>query len=343
MADPTPQPEPHPDAEDQSLEALAAEDLEQGGEEPPVWEKMLPWTISLMVHVGIVMLAIFVVFVAGRVQEEDKRVVPSLRLSDNPGAPLEMPMEPMLEQELQAEARLSTQSTVVTPTLDAPSLGVGSLAGAVGDPFQSVGSQDSLQSSFMGNVGGDARSIVFVIDASGSLIDTFPFVIEELQRSIQQLSPAQSFHVIFFTGDSPRPILALNQAREMFQGTATDKARVSQWIDIDEHNVQIGGQGNPIPAITSALRFRPELVYLLSDNITGSGQFEVRRDRLLGDIRNANTNNTQICTIQFVYPDPLATDAAGQTDSTMALIAQTTGGSFRYVSEQDLQSLRGLP
>ena len=44
------------------------------------------------------------------------------------------------------------------------------------------------------------RRQVYLVDASGSLIDTLPFVLRELQQSISKLSDQQKFTVIFFQG-----------------------------------------------------------------------------------------------------------------------------------------------
>ena len=54
------------------------------------------------------------------------------------------------------------------------------------------------------------------------------------------------------------------------------------------------------------MRYRPELVFLLSDNITGRGKYEVDRADLLSMIDGANKDRkTKINCIQFIHPDSL--------------------------------------
>ena len=48
--------------------------------------------------------------------------------------------------------------------------------------------------------GVQARRVVFVVDASGSLIDTLAFVIRDLKRAVGSLNERQMFTVIFFQG-----------------------------------------------------------------------------------------------------------------------------------------------
>ena len=67
------------------------------------------------------------------------------------------------------------------------------------------------------------------------------------------------------------------------------------------------GLSNPVKAITRAIQYQPEVIFLLSDNITGQGRYEVDQKQLLAQIEHANSRSrTVINTIQFLYPDHLA-------------------------------------
>ena len=109
--------------------------------------------------------------------------------------------------------------------------------------------------------------------------------------------------------------------------SATPDAKVAalRWID---ENVIPQGLSNPLKAIETALAFKPDVIFLLSDNITGSGEFEIDRDDLLAQLDQLNpkdpkTNRrgTQISCVQFLYPDPL---------QTLQRIAQEHGGPNGY-------------
>ena len=103
---------------------------------------------------------------------------------------------------------------------------LGAVGGASGksSPFGTgvVGSGGPFQSSLYGN-GGNAKRIAYLIDASGSLIDTLPFVIMELKRSISGLSDKQSFCVIFFQGEDAIEARGATQTSGLMPATAANK------------------------------------------------------------------------------------------------------------------------
>ena len=63
-----------------------------------------------------------------------------------------------------------------------------------------------LQTEWVGAMsfaGPEPRRVVYLVDASGSMMDTYPFVIYEVRRSINTLKENQLATVIFFQ-DDPR-------------------------------------------------------------------------------------------------------------------------------------------
>src|SRR5438046_2605605 len=66
------------------------------------------------------------------------------------------------------------------------------------------------------------------------------------------------------------------------------------------------GLSQPFEALKRALSYKPDLLFILSDNITGQGKYEVDQKRLLAEIQAANRGGTKINTIQFLYPDRLS-------------------------------------
>jgi hypothetical protein len=149
-------------------------------------------------------------------------------------------------------------------------------------------------------------------------------VIDELRRSIGQLTPEQKFTVIFFQRD-----LAIEAPpRGLKSATEAVKKQVIDWVTPSQGNIVPGGTSNPVVALTVALRYRPQVLFLLSDNITGRGRYEVNRQALLDKISRLNADHhTQVHTIQFLYPDPL---------NTLDRIAREQGGTHRFVREADL-------
>lgn len=304
-----------------------------------VLRRMLPWTVSLLLHFFVVILAVFAVWAVRVELDPEQTIVPIARLSQAPIAPLELRniLKKSTRQTLSprrvARSQNRTRSALEHTRTDSPTELIGVLGASAGDkasPFAMHRiSGGALEVRIFG-VGGNARRIVYVIDASGSLIDSLDFVINELKRSINDLTDQQWFSVIFFQGEGepvevPPPGLRKADAQR--------KQTVKQWIDPSAGHISAAGGTNPVKAIKLALKYRPQLMILLSDNITGRGVYEVDQQRLLRAIDRANRHHAKISTIQFLYPDPLA---AGGRSGTMELIARRNGGQYRFVDAREL-------
>ena len=227
-----------------------------------------------------------------------------------------------------AKPRAAIQRTVAS---ESKLVGVLGQSGRGSNPFRSgISTGTGFEARFFG-VGGNARRLVYLIDASGSLMDTLDFVILELKRSINDLNPQQSFTVIFFQGgEQPKEVPATRGIRP---ATPEIKLKVIEWIDRDAGNVFPKLSADPIPALKLALQYHPQLVFILSDNITGRGRYEVDQRRLLREIERANKGQTAINTIQFIYRDTLESYGL---KPTMEEIADRNGGLYKFVDAKEL-------
>ena len=299
---------------------------------------LLPWVISFLLHVGIVILALFALWSTVSRTSEEEIIVPMVELSETPGAPLQMRTDQRVREEMELERReivteqsQTTSQSALTAEVSSSSdlVGVGASAGgSSANPFgTSIASGAEFRVQFMGNRGGNARKIAFVIDASGSLIDTLPFVIDELKKTINNLSERQQFTVIFFNNNDAMEVPTPN--RGFKRATSEAKQKVIDWIG---QNIIPGGGSNPIPALKLALSYRPDLVFLLSDEIEGQGSYAVDQRRLLQAIGEANSAGTKICTIQFLYRSRLAELGL---EGTMELIAEQSGGTYKFVDSSE--------
>ncbi len=329
-------PSPQPPASQPPVEEPVVEEEKEdvSKEISAVLAGMLPWGISVLLHVGILILAIFIVWTTVKQVQEEAPIIPSVRLSEKPGAQLSQSQQ-KVQQQSAAKRSLtkSTETSQVTNQkvkLDSRLIGVqGGSAGAKANPFGgAVGADGPFAVGFLGG-GGNARQIAFIIDASGSLIDTLPFVIQELKKTINELSDQQSFTVIFAVDGKviEVPPAGLKKA------TPELKERVMAWFDPRAGNIVPRGVTDPVPAITQALRYRPQLLYILSDNITGRGQYERDQQVLLAEIERANTGGTKINTLQFLYPDGLT---AYGFEPTLKIISTKTGGVYKFVDAGEL-------
>jgi hypothetical protein len=319
MSDPQPTP---PDADHLDAKREARQTV----------ERLLPWGVSVLVHGALVVLALVVVWRAVVDQPREEPVVPVIA--------------PYVERPQLESAPLSQMTALTSPQwLEVEPTPVQLLGPTVPSPDLPTNPEDQPQRPEDGppvptppsNPSGDffetpanARSIVFVIDASGSLIDTLPFVIQELNDSLRDLSADQTYAVLFFRAGE---VIEAPPAG-MQPATATNVRDTIAWMRPDQHNVVASGPTTPLPAIRQALRYRPDLMYILSDNITGYGQWFVEPDQLVSEIRQLDRDNrTVISTIQFLERDPLA--ATGQP-ATLERIADMTGGTYTFISRRYL-------
>lgn len=297
--------------------------------------RAVPWLVSFLVHAAIVAVTLFVVW--STVASTGGTVIPDVSLGDTPRPALRVSqIHPTLRQKKNHQSTAQPKHQMLNKPLDLASnvIGLQSDGAASASPFSmDTGESGETATSFFG-AKGSAHRIVFVVDASGSLIDTLPFVLQELQRTIVRLSPVQSFAVIFFRGANVFPKRSVIEAPPMGMTIATPKNKdeTIHWL-IPRH-IQAGGRTNPLAALRRAMRYRPQLIYLLSDNITGSGAYQLKQKKLLSEIKAVNTIKAKIDTIQFLYRDPLDR-LPGRTD-TMKLIAKQTGGRYKFVSSQQL-------
>jgi hypothetical protein len=158
-----------------------------------------------------------------------------------------------------------------------------------------------------------ARSIVYVVDRSGSMLDSFHFVQQELRRSISALRRSQKFHVVFFSSGPPLE----NPPRRLVSAIAAQKHHFFEFLD----TILPRGATNPARALQRALLLKPDLVYLLSDGIDFQSNLLSRIDEWNRD------RKTRIYTIAYL-------DRTGS--ELLEIVAREHNGEFRFVSENDL-------
>lgn len=196
--------------------------------------------------------------------------------------------------------------------------------------------------SFARSTGGDARDIVYVVDASGSMISAMPTVKAELKRSLSALGPTQRFCVLFFQSDRRAGLTYLSSADALgvpglARASRRNLERVSRWIDgiVPDH------RSDPIPALEAALALRPDAVFVLSSAVKGEGSWDPDERTVLARLDELNPEDprngarpVRIRTIQFLKPDQ---------DRLLFAIAQQHGGGadgYTWFSQHDLAELR---
>ena len=100
-----------------------------------------------------------------------------------------------------------------------------------------------------------------------------------------------------------------------------------EWVNTRGKVIPSGGS-NPINAMKMALKLKPDVIYLLSENITGAGRYEIPVNELLGSLDQLNPVDernglrpVQINCIAYLTQDP---------HRTMQRIAEIHGGDDGY-------------
>jgi hypothetical protein len=292
----------------------------------------LPFTVSLLLHIGLIIIAVFAVWSYQAMPERDEQVIPvSQWRADAQVPPFELTREPQWTSDQSVPevepVELPTETVPLEQTdiLDLSQIGRTSEATTL---FAPPPEPEGIGVGLYG-VAGNARTIVYLVDASGDMIDIFAFIINELKRSIRQLGPEQRFNIIFF--QEGKAIEVPVPQRGLKPATVQVKQAVADWISVESGNIVPCLSTDPAAAIRQALGYQPDLVYLLSANITGREQWSVSQDWLLNLIRRTKqacrTERTRINTLQFVDEDPL---------QTLKLIAEQHGGIYRFISEDEV-------
>ncbi len=188
---------------------------------------------------------------------------------------------------------------------------VGALSGAEGvgggGEGDLIGSESGV--GFFGSRG-TAKSVVFVVDMSGSMENgRFARAQQELVRSIHKLHVTQKFYVIFFTSKAV-PMFFPTTAADLVSATPMMKRKVTRWIT----ERRTGRGTDPEDALVLALSLKPEVIYFLTD-----GEFSERCREI---VKEKNTFGAVINTIALQSREgvPLLQDIASDNKGVFLFV-----------------------
>ncbi len=246
-------------------------------------------------------------------------------------------------RDLAARLRELELSSTHNPELDALARRFGALSGKAGGKVDASGGANGganedlgalnaspasgarVGASFAGLVAGNATKVAYVIDASGSMIGSFPAMIDEVERSLMRLEPTQSFSVVCFRKDGA---LAFGGEAALRPASKTARVAAVRWL---RETVVPAGRSSPLQALAMALATGANCVFLLSTTVTGPSSHELDRASMLALLDRINPRDgdggprrATIQCIQFLEPDP------GQT--LQAIAAEHFGdGGYRFI------------
>lgn len=304
----------------------------------------LPWGVSLALHAALVISGFFIVWSVAAPAAESR---PPILVSFDEPAPIRLTADE--PPELSGERGAAVVPAAPTPDAARPSLSE-LVAGlnrerAAPTPAASIdraklaGERRFPEVRFAGMGASNAERIIYVVDASGSMVSTFPFVLTRLESSVTKLASTQRFQIIFFQRDdaiaAPHPEDEQTlRPRRLIRASKENVARVLEWA----RGVRPAGRGNPIRALQTALALKPDAIFVLSSATTSASARGLDRDRVLADLEKLNPVNpdtgrrpTVIKTIQFVDPDPA---------EILKSIGESHGGAggYRFIPSEELSS-----
>ncbi|MCK4275167.1 MAG: VWA domain-containing protein [Phycisphaerae bacterium] len=308
----------------------------------------LPWLVSVLVHLGLFTAMLPFVMVVKAGLQSPPVTVPDAYLADRPGLPMGLAQPRRNGHEPPPKIREGPALLDISAPLrvrpaaadrkDAPAgLGRGgSVAAMARFALTPAGSERPI-SDFFGT-GGDARHIVYVVDRSASMIDTFDNLRHQMLVSIARLRADQHFHVILFAKDEaienpPKRLVPATKNNKLAaveflqqicpEGSTTALAALRRAFEV------LGGAAGPpggkvIHLLTDGAFEGPGVIssgYTLPDGRVLDGNAAVARY-----IRDRNKNGEiHINTFLYGYH-------SGEAEEVMKSIAAENGGRFRFVA-----------
>lgn len=202
--------------------------------------------------------------------------------------------------------------------------GEGSGTGEGGGPaaaFGVPGGGGGIGPKFMGQgTGARTRSMVFVCDASGSMINKIALLRKELQKTVDQLKAQQAFSIIFFADEKPQTL-----SGALLMATPDNKRKAFDFLQ----EVSTSGSTDPIPGLKAAFAQSPQLIILLTD-----GDFPDNK-AVLDAVKSLNVGKkTRVNTIAFV--NKKEEDSQKEIMKLLETIAKENGGVYRRIGDDEL-------
>jgi hypothetical protein len=249
-----------------------------------------------------------------------------------------------------APARLDA-STLAPATLvdatDIPTEFVAPLASpllqAQGDASSGASAMRSTPTVFGVSGQREAERVVYLVDASGSMVAALPVVMREVARSIDALAPDQRFTVgVFGFGGIRSPDNLASGRDGMIVASESNKAAIRRWL----RSVEARGGGDALDAIRWGLERRPDIVFLMAKGITDRGQTSEQRERsaerFLEEVERMNPKDAssglrpvRISAIEFFDADAVRLlQRLGEEHGEFG--GATEGSGHRFISRREL-------
>ncbi|NLX14620.1 MAG: hypothetical protein GXY44_13340 [Phycisphaerales bacterium] len=280
------------------------------------------WVMSTLLH-GLVFVGLGVAVFSEQPPPRNT-IVPEARLGESLGVPQGPPVVPLRLAEgervapVQVSAPLLDRMPLPAITLDdsilvaLPGEGIPEVLSALTSHSTSHMTGSGPMSSLFG-VAGNAYKVVYVVDATASLMNYLETIIEEMHFSIDALLPTQWFHIVLA---KPRKVLEF-EPRRLVPGIRRYKQQASEFMAVIK-GIPEAGKADPIEAFRRAFAVKPELIYFLTD-----GYYPGLEDQIVSVLNELNPQRKVKITVIGFARSPL-------THPFLERIAREHGGHCRF-------------
>lgn len=168
----------------------------------------------------------------------------------------------------------------------------------------------------------DGDRLVFLVDCSGSLVDSLPQMLVWLHEAIATLQPGETFTIVFFQKDQaiePSPAGLKPLTRDYL----ADLDR--EWLNPNASPILPAGRSDPAAAFELALSYNPSDIYLLSDESFAQRAGDTTPEQAVAFVTETlGDTDVRLHGVQFFY------DAG---DSTLQTLSEQFDGSYEFVAE----------
>lgn len=296
----------------------------------------MPWLMSLCLHVALAIIFMFVAMIAVLDTPEIPSHLPNVYDPNHSIAvPTPDPPRPSPSPDTRRIRRGQFGNEHRTRNVrleDAPLqdvVGPASLAGL--DP-------DKNPAKLRGPAGGDGKffgipdptppipiecgrhpDVVYLIDRSGSMVDSFDAVRREIFMSVAEMRPTRRFHVVLFAEGKPLE----NTPGGITPATDDAKLRLVKFLQ----PIRAWGKTDPVPAINRAFdaieRSPAAIIHLLTDGVFPDNEAVLKAIRL----RNT-AGRVRVNAILYGNRPPIA-------EKILSQIASENSGKYRFVSRDE--------
>ena len=175
-------------------------------------------------------------------------------------------------------------------------------------------------------IAGAARRVAFLVDISGTMVDSMPQLRAHLAKAIDRLEPDTAFTVLLFRQDEAieLPPAGLRLA------SASARSQAVRWLDDDLQEgagaVRLGGRSDPTAALQTALGYGVSDLVVLSDNALGKRAKPNGADLGVLDLTDTLDGHADIRlhAVQFNYADER---------QLLRQLADRFDGNYEFVEE----------